>query len=116
MTADAYADAVPLAGRLDPETGAPSPEGTYRYPFHQPSRHTEAMAILRYLNSGGGGWGDPLERDPERVRIDVRDGYVSVEGAARDYGVVVLGDPDHDPENLTIEYDATKRLRAERRR
>lgn len=38
---------------------------------------------------GGGGWGDPLERDPERVLGDVRGGYVSVESAGKDYGVVV---------------------------
>jgi N-methylhydantoinase B len=40
-------------------------------------------------SAGGGGFGDPLERDPERVREDVTDGYVSVERARLDYGVVV---------------------------
>ena len=40
---------------------------------------------------GGGGWGDPFEREPERVLRDVRDGIVSVEAARRDYGVVVRG-------------------------
>ncbi len=45
---------------------------------------------------GGGGFGDPFERDPERVRVDVLDGYVSVEAAERDYGVVL------DPETLEI--------------
>ena len=34
---------------------------------------------------GGGGMGPPKERDPEAVRRDVRLGYVSAEGAARDY-------------------------------
>jgi len=38
---------------------------------------------------GGGGWGDPFARDPDLVLCDVRDGLVSVEGARRDYGVVV---------------------------
>ncbi len=38
---------------------------------------------------GGGGYGDPLERDPEAVLEDVRDGKVSVEAAADEYGVVV---------------------------
>jgi len=38
---------------------------------------------------GGGGFGDPLERAPERVLADVRAGYVSLEAAARDYGVVI---------------------------
>lgn len=38
---------------------------------------------------GGGGYGDPLERNAARVAADVVEGYVSVEAAARDYGVVV---------------------------
>ena len=38
---------------------------------------------------GGGGFGDPFDRDPQRVRDDVRAGYVSHEAAARDYGVVI---------------------------
>ncbi|MCW3062829.1 MAG: hypothetical protein JWN32_1, partial [Solirubrobacterales bacterium] len=37
--------------------------------------------------SGGGGYGDPLDRDPEGVAADVREGYVTEEGARRDYGV-----------------------------
>jgi N-methylhydantoinase B len=45
--------------------------------------------------AGGGGYGDPLERDPALVREDVADGYVSIERAARDYGVVLeVIDPD----------------------
>ena len=39
-----------------------------------------------------GGYGDPLERDPELVRSDVLDGFTTVEQAERDYGVVI--DPD----------------------
>ena len=38
---------------------------------------------------GGGGYGDPLEREPERVEADVAGGYVSPEAARRDYGVVL---------------------------
>ena len=72
------------------------------------------MATLRYLTNGGGGWGDPFEREPERVLRDVRDGYVSLAGAARDYGVVVRGDPDEDPEGLEIDHDATAELRSRR--
>ena len=44
----------------------------------------------------------------------MRDGYVSLEGAARDYGVVIVGDPEEDPEGLTLDRAATGRLRAER--
>jgi N-methylhydantoinase B len=39
---------------------------------------------------------------------------VTVEGAARDYGVVVSGDPDEDPEGLVLDLEATGRLRAQR--
>ena len=46
---------------------------------------------------------------------DVRDGYVTIAGAAKDYGVVVEGDPDSDPEGLQIDLEATKAKRAELR-
>ena len=36
---------------------------------------------------GGGGYGDPVARDRERVRRDVEEGFVSAEAAARDYGL-----------------------------
>ncbi|NQV79830.1 MAG: hydantoinase B/oxoprolinase family protein, partial [Alphaproteobacteria bacterium] len=44
--------------------------------------------------AGGGGYGDPLQRDPARVLEDVRNGAVTVAGAARDYGVTVDLDQD----------------------
>src|SRR5262249_6631869 len=46
--------------------------------------------VFRLDTPGGGGFGDPLERAPETVLADVREGYVSREAAERDYGVVVL--------------------------
>ena len=45
--------------------------------------------VIRHEWAGGGGWGDPLERDPERVLRDVRNEYVSVDSARDDYGVVI---------------------------
>jgi N-methylhydantoinase B len=39
--------------------------------------------------AGGGGFGDPLEREPKLVIEDIKDDYVSIERAAKDYGVVV---------------------------
>jgi N-methylhydantoinase B len=54
---------------------------------------------------GGGGFGEPFERDPERVRQDVLDGYVTREGAERDYGVALRDD-------ITVDEEATARLRA----
>jgi N-methylhydantoinase B len=67
----------------------------------------ETEVIVR--SNGGGGWGDPLDRDPERVRSDVIEGYVSFEHAKSDYGVVL------DPKNYAIDAAATQKLRAERR-
>jgi N-methylhydantoinase B len=69
---------------------------------------------IMYDYGGGGGWGDPLDRDPQAVLDDVLDEYVSVDGAHEDYGVVLTG----SLANLTlaIDEDATNALRAERRR
>jgi N-methylhydantoinase A len=54
---------------------------------------------------GGGGWGNPFERAPGLVLRDVRDGVVSAEGAARDYGVAIT------PDGRNVDNDATRRLR-----
>lgn len=54
---------------------------------------------------GGGGYGDPLTRDPEAVANDVRLGFVSAEAAAADYGVVL-------DENARVDSTATETLRA----
>jgi N-methylhydantoinase B len=48
-----------------------------------------AGSVVELLTGGGGGFGDPSERDPERVRADVLDGFVSREAAERDYGFVL---------------------------
>jgi N-methylhydantoinase B len=111
---EAYRTATPLAGVVDPETNLLDPAGTYVYPFAQAGHATPPGAILRYVNSSAGGWGDPLQRDAEDVKRDVRDGYVTIAGAARDYGVAITGDPDEDPEGLVLDLDATERLRTER--
>jgi N-methylhydantoinase B len=57
-------------------------------------------------STGGGGYGNPLERDPERVRLDVRNGFVSLRAAGREYGVIL------DPETLKVDHPATEALRA----
>lgn len=61
--------------------------------------------------SGGGGYGDPLKRDPRAVLEDVVDDYVSLERARRDYGVV-LEVVDADLAEYAIDEVATKRERA----
>jgi N-methylhydantoinase B len=111
---EGYADATPIGGVMDPQTHLTDPEGEYVFYADVPIRDTERGAVYRYRTNGGGGWGDPLRRAPDRVMRDVRDGYVTIAGAARDYGVVVCGDPDRDPEGLVVDADATARLRGER--
>ncbi|NNK45962.1 MAG: hydantoinase B/oxoprolinase family protein, partial [Altererythrobacter sp.] len=61
--------------------------------------------LLHYITWGGGGWGDPLERDPELVGLEIRQGLVTPEGATH-YGVVA-------DENGVIDTAATGALRAE---
>jgi N-methylhydantoinase B len=72
----------------------------------------DSRAIIR--TAGGGGWGDPLERDPERVRTDVMEGFVSPEVARSDYGVVLkAGKAGNNNNNPQVDTQATKKLRAE---
>jgi len=59
------------------------------------------------LSTGGGGYGNPLERDPELVRIDVRDGFISLQSAETDYGVVL------NSTTLEVDHGATQQLRKE---
>jgi N-methylhydantoinase B len=62
--------------------------------------------VLRYVVPGGGGYGNPLNRDPHLVDNDVRNSLVSIERAREDYGIVI------DRESLRIDEEATKELRA----
>ncbi|MGD9033625.1 MAG: hydantoinase B/oxoprolinase family protein [Desulfobacteraceae bacterium] len=55
--------------------------------------------------AGGGGYGDPLEREMELVESDVIEGYVSIERTREDYGVVI------DPETGKVDVAATQKLR-----
>jgi len=68
-----------------------------------------AGEIVRVVTTGGGGWGDPLEREPELVQRDAIDGKVSPEAAREHYGVVLLAAADG---LFDIEAPATAALRA----
>jgi N-methylhydantoinase B len=57
---------------------------------------------------GGGGWGDPLDRDIDRVQNDVREGFVSHEAAAQLYGVIVREDFSVDAAATTAKRAAIK--------
>ena len=63
--------------------------------------------IAANINPGGGGFGNPFERDVLKVVEDVRNGLVSIEGARLDYGVVIA-----DPETLAVDEAATAAARA----
>jgi N-methylhydantoinase B len=62
--------------------------------------------IFRLDTPGGGGYGDPLAREPDRVLADVGQGYVSIEAAERDYGVVI------DQARWAVDQTATAKRRA----
>jgi N-methylhydantoinase B len=64
--------------------------------------------VFSTWQGGGGGYGDPLDRDDERVRVDVLDGYVSREAAERDYGVVL-------DQRGNVDAEATATVRRSRR-
>jgi len=64
---------------------------------------------LKGLYSSAGGYGEPLERDPERVRHRVQEGWITAEQAAKTYGVVL----DISTEIFIINQEETKRLRSE---
>ncbi|MCL6600781.1 MAG: hydantoinase B/oxoprolinase family protein [Alicyclobacillus macrosporangiidus] len=69
----------------------------------------EAGDQILFVTAGSGGWGDPLEREPERVQLDVARGLVSLQKAAKSYGVVL------EPDSLEINLRATNELRAKMR-
>jgi N-methylhydantoinase B len=70
--------------------------------------------VVRITTPGGGGWGDPLERSPEAVCLDVQRQLVSRASAADDYGVVLV-DADDPRHPLTVDETATAELRARMR-
>jgi N-methylhydantoinase B len=63
-----------------------------------------------FRTAGGGGWGDPLERDPVRTRNDVARKLMSATKAREEYGVVLTGD------GLVVDHKATEELRVSMRR
>jgi N-methylhydantoinase B len=65
----------------------------------------KAGEVFGSIASGGGGHGDPFERPIEKVREDVRNEFVSLERARRDYGVVI------DPGTFEVDIEATSKLR-----
>jgi N-methylhydantoinase B len=69
----------------------------------------ESGDVIQFFSAGGGGYGDPLERDPLAAEQDVFNEYVSIEQARNDYGVVI------DPKTLKVDLKATEKQRASRK-
>jgi N-methylhydantoinase B len=81
-------------------------EAEFHAPTTQPLTWPAGTEVL-YMTAGGGGWGDPLERDPERVLRDVREEYISEAHARERYGVVLTAD------RAGVDAAATTALRGE---
>jgi N-methylhydantoinase B len=111
----------PAAGLLGGRSGAPGElvldDGSRPNPKARVG--LKAHQVVHVNTPGGGGYGDPYRRDPERVRQDVIAGYVTPEAAAKEYGVIVryTGSPDELvrlPEQWVIDEVATAALRKAR--
>jgi len=93
----------PFSVTIDP--GGPAERDVDALADAEPVRAGE---VIRIRTTGGGGWGDPLERPYADVLRDLRWRKVSVEGAAADYGVIVTGEID----DAVIDEPASDALRA----
>jgi len=91
VTVDAEGAAIELGGLVDGEL-------------------VLAGQVVKVVTTGGGGWGDPLEREPAMVQRDVTEGRVSRESAHNDYGVVFA--PGVDLDDAHIDMAATNSCRA----
>ncbi len=71
------------------------------------TRSVEPGTRIALRTAGGGGYGDPKRRDPEKVRQDVREGFIDIQRAKEKYGVVI------DADSGEVDLQATKKLRGE---
>jgi N-methylhydantoinase B len=88
---------------INPDTG-----DAKRLPTRYADFPLRAGDAFRLDTPGGGGYGNPVEREPERVLTDVREGYITVAAAVRNYGVVVV-EAEAGP---AIDFAATARRRS----
>jgi N-methylhydantoinase B len=94
---------ISYSAKVDLKTG----EETV-YPLHTIVTITDEGAAVVGA-PGGGGWGDPLDREPEKVRRDARNDIITLAKANDVYGVVL----DIDTETYQVDYAATAKRRQE---
>ena len=98
-------DAIPYTNHF--EWGSPS-----QYKIERTAQaQLPAEAVIAYQHGGGAGFGPALARDPEAVKEDVLDEYVSLEAARARYGVVLTG--SLEDYTIAVDHVATSALRAE---
>ncbi len=91
---------------LNAHTRVIAPDGTVEtWPSKVTGKTLKAGSCIEIGVPNSGGYGDPLERDPELVRSDVLDGFTTAELAERDYGVVL------SPDGGAVDVESTERLR-----
>jgi N-methylhydantoinase B len=95
----------PFSVTIDP--GGPNERAVDALADDEP---VNAGEVIRIRTTGGGGWGDPLEREPAAVVRDLRWRKVSPASARDDYGIVVNGSADAG--DLHVDERATRELRA----
>lgn len=86
-----------------------NPHGNNQKLTSKPTMMIQKGDVFRHELAGGGGWGDPLDRDPDHVLRDVRDELVSITSAESDYGVII------NACSMTVNEKATSSLREEMR-
>ena len=84
------------------------PDGAVRRLGSKVSTYLERDDLLATITPGGGGWGDPYQRDPDHVRWDVVEGLISTDRARAVYGVAI------DPATVEIDQAVTAELRSGR--
>ena len=109
-------------GVLGGEPGRRGYKMLFRY-SHSPNAEGEMMPakadhiqvsagdVLEWRTWGGGGYGDPLKRDPDTVSLEVARGLVTLEGAQSGYGVVVVGPSQENNYIHSVDTAATETLR-----
>jgi N-methylhydantoinase B len=112
----------PAPGLLGGQAGAPGEVALSNGAHPNPKALVDLQPhdVVRLNLPGGGGYGDPFHRDPQKVLWDVMEGYVTPEHAEKSYGVAVryTGKPDELvklPKQWTIDEARTAELRSARR-